>query len=294
MVTFAATSARQSYTISAGQRRSRRCPAERKRKGRRPVVATNVRLPRASRGHPGPANAHGLPVGLLRSPLPPRSPAPLPNAHGLPVGWLRSLLRQRANCTPSPPGSGGAAAARRREREGGAAVCSDKREAPTGKPWASRPCQCPRLAVGTVTFAATRAVVRPAPKCPRLARGIVTLAATSARQSYIHLRRAAAEPPLPGGKKRKGRRPVVAANVRLPRASRGHPGPANAHGLTVGLLRSPLSPRSPASLPNAHGLPVGWLRSPLRQRGNCTPISAGQRRSRRCPAERKGRGGGRL
>jgi hypothetical protein len=191
---------------------------------------------------------------------------------------------------PSPPGSGGAAAARRREREGGAAVCSDKREAPTGKPWASRPCQCPRLAVGTVTFAATRAVVRPAPKCPRLARGIVTLAATSARQSYIHLRRAAAEPPLPGGKKRKGRRPVVAANVRLPRASRGHPGPANAHGLTVGLLRSPLSPRSPASLPNAHGLPVGWLRSPLRQRGNCTPISAGQRRSRRCPAERKRRG----
>jgi len=159
MVTFAATSARQSYTISAGQRRSRRCPAERKRKGRRPVVATNVRLPRASRGHPGPANAHGLPVGLLRSPLPPRSPAPLPNAHGLPVGWLRSLLRQRANCTPSPPGSGGAAAARRREREGGAAVCSDKREAPTGKPWASRPCQCPRLAVGTVTFAA------PPPRC---------------------------------------------------------------------------------------------------------------------------------
>ena len=36
-------------------------------------------------------------------------------------------------------------------------------------------------------------------------------------------RRAAAEPPLPGGEKRKGRRPVVAANVRLPRASRGHP-----------------------------------------------------------------------
>ena len=68
-------------------------------------------------------------------------PAPHPNAHGLPVGSLRSPLRQRGNRTPSPPGSGGAAAARRREKEGEAAGCSDKREAPTGKPWASRPCQ---------------------------------------------------------------------------------------------------------------------------------------------------------
>ena len=48
---------------------------------------------------------------------------------------------------------------RRREKEGGAVVCCCKREAPTGKPWASRPCQCPRLAVGTVTFAA------PPPRC---------------------------------------------------------------------------------------------------------------------------------
>ena len=53
-------------------------------------------------------------------------------------------------------------------------------------------------------------------------------------------RRAAAEPPLPGGEKRKGRRPVVAANVRLPRASRRHPGPANAHGSPVGSFPSPL------------------------------------------------------
>jgi hypothetical protein len=219
-------------------------PGGEKRKGRRPVVAANVRLPRASRGHPGPANAHGLPVGLLRSPLPPRSPAPLPNAHGLPVGWLRSLLRQRANCTPSPPGSGGAAAARRREREGGAAVCSDKREAPTGKPWASRTCQCPRLDRGIITLAAIPAVARLAPECSRLARGMVTFAATSARQLYPHLRRAAAEPPLPGGEKRKGRRPVVAANVRLPRASRGHPGPAHAHGLPVAWFHSPLPGRA--------------------------------------------------
>ena len=33
MVTFAATSARQSYLLLAGQRRSRRCPAERKGRG---------------------------------------------------------------------------------------------------------------------------------------------------------------------------------------------------------------------------------------------------------------------
>jgi hypothetical protein len=56
-----------------------------------------------------------------------------------------------------------------------------------------------------------------------------------------HLRRAAAGPPQPRGEKRKGRRPVVAANVRLPRASRGHPGPANAHGLPVAWFHSPLS-----------------------------------------------------
>ena len=57
-------------------------------------------------------------------------------------------------------------------------------------------------------------------------------------------RRAAAEPALPGGEKRKGRRPVVAANVSLPRASRGHPGPANAHGLPVAWFHSPLPGRA--------------------------------------------------
>ena len=112
-------------------------PGGEKKKGAPPCVATSVRLPPASRGHLGPANAHGLPVGLLRSPLPPRSPAQFPNAHGSPVGSLRSRLRQRGNPTPSSPGSGGAAAARRREKEGEAAGCSSKREAPTGKPWAS-------------------------------------------------------------------------------------------------------------------------------------------------------------
>ena len=176
IVTFAATSARQ-RTPRRRAAAEPPLPGGEKRKGGRPCVATNVRLPRASRGHPGPANAHGLPVGLLRSPLPPRSPAPLPNAHGLPVGWLRSRLRQRDNRTPSPPGSGGAAAARRREKEGEAAGCSDKREAPTGKPWASRPCQCPRLARGIITLAATPAVARPVPECPRLARGINAITA---------------------------------------------------------------------------------------------------------------------
>ena len=104
-------------------------------------------------------------------------------------------------------------------------------------------CGLPGPAFLGPTFA-TPAPARPAPKCPRLARGMVTFAATSARQSYPHLRRAAAEPPLPGGEKRKGRRPVVAANVRLPRASRGHPGPANAHGLPVAWFHSPLPGRA--------------------------------------------------
>ena len=58
---------------------------------------------------------------------------------------------RRAAAEPPLPGG--------EKKKGGAAVCSDKREAPTGKPWASRPCQCPRLAVGTVTFAA------PPPRC---------------------------------------------------------------------------------------------------------------------------------
>jgi hypothetical protein len=145
---------------------------------------------------------------------------------------------------PSPPGSGGAAAARRKEKEGEAAGCSSKREAPTGKPWASRTCQCPRLDRGIITLAAIPAVARLAPECSRLARGMVTFAATSARQLYPHLRGAAAAPPLPGGEKRKGRRPVVAANVRLPRASRGHPGPAHAHGLPVAWFHSPLPGRA--------------------------------------------------
>ena len=134
-------------------------------------------------GHSSAAADCLVPHSLAQHSPPRRPPAPLPNAHGLPVGWLRSPLRQRGNRTPTPPGSGGAAAARRREKEGEAAGCSGKREAPTGKPWASRPCQCPRLAVGIVTFAAPPSPARPARKCPRLARGIVTFAATSARQS---------------------------------------------------------------------------------------------------------------
>ena len=64
-------------------------------------------------------------------------------------------------------------------------------------------------------------------------------------------RRSTPSPPGRGGEKKKGRRPVVAANVRLPRESRGHPGPANARGLPVGRLIR----RYRAALVNPSALP---------------------------------------
>jgi hypothetical protein len=98
-------------------------------------------------------------------------------------------LRRAAAEPPLPGGE---------KKEGEAAGCSDKREAPTGKPWASRPCQCPRLARGIITLAATPAVARPAPECPRLARGMVAFAATSASQLY----------PISAGQRRSRRCPA--------------------------------------------------------------------------------------
>ena len=83
---------------------------------------------------------HSLAQHSLPRHCPPRSQMPTARPWG---GYVRRYVSEATY--PSPPGSGGAAAARRRERKGGAAVCSDKREAPTGKPWASSPCQCPRL-----------------------------------------------------------------------------------------------------------------------------------------------------
>ena len=97
-----------------------------------------------------------VPHSLAQHSLPRRPPRSAPKCPRLARGmaYVRGYVSE-AIVHPSPPGSGGAAAARRREKEGEAAGCSSKREAPTGKPWASRPCQCPRFARGVVSFAAT-------------------------------------------------------------------------------------------------------------------------------------------
>ena len=207
---------------------------------------------------------------------------------------------------------------------------------------------------------------------------MVKFAATSARQSYPHLRRAAAEPPLPGGEKRKGRRPGCSGIVRLlcrKRSAsrrcqcqssivrrgrewrvqfvrkRGHStflegdrvvlrglnttweaqgrwhamfGPGRddrettnadggAKGMTGrGMRRRGLghasaaadclvphclaqhSPprRPPRSAPKCPRLARGMVKFAATSARQSYPISAGQRRSRRYPAERKGRGGG--
>jgi hypothetical protein len=83
------------------------------------------------------------------------------------------------------------------------------------------PHQCPRLARGMVTLAATCRRPQPAPpECPRLGLGILTLHAGADRNSNgeCEVPTASRGHPLP-----RLRCALVATNVTLPRATLGHP-----------------------------------------------------------------------